>query len=1133
MPIHGRPYVPVLDFREVQNVFKDAWNYEYNCFFEQPITDDHTTSIRSSSRRRSSESKSTRNSRKSSKPSLASWARKNSIARQSFRDESQFHRRVKIKETVEMYNDAKTQFTNITMSAYLRCLCEDFQNYYTQNEASIEENTITPIPAENQPRHANTHQRLPTEFRYVRNVQNVSFNGCYVYRSNDLVVFVIPDLHAAKKRLDGENGMLQPFTFQNARTDDTTEEQTMTDKQKKEYLLSVEYRNIWFRAFFYKLDATHSTTLTKIDSWRDLTVQEAKAIQQFDTIYRTTLTKLYFSNQSSQNKTILEDYFNALVEYPCQRDPFFSASYYFKNPSSNHIQEGWRMFNTFFLRQLLNRIVSSKGKYGSITKEIYVNQYIFERCYRDHLIADERFALQRILDIEIGRSLMNIEAKRDVLYSAFECYKFHQLNRIADLSATSSQSVPLQTSSQTVLLGTVAPMTPPLHKTPQFTVQQLLTQLVFVVNPKARNNPTQPTQQKQKWVRKVSITKAIKEHYTLERDKRVIIDCLNKLTPEACRRSKAIEVDKYLRKMFDESPKEDESYDDESIENIQKDTRRLFTSKTPENLFTANQRDVDWSSKLDMSAEMWMDLYYWSFLYDVLQGYQNWDENNVYEKITSTKTSYTSRRSRKSIGQRPKQDGLHASGKVVYIQSQKAPRTTERVSLELVKQKPAIGVSEAIENLTHYNIHNIFQSYAKHLYSIVVSEKESPYKKKKKLIQMNFKPKWRILQEARPQQFCPLYTDGEQKYGFVTTKPYDDFCIARFGKCFDTDQLPTIIPQIRELFSNERKGEQAVRYINGIQDDDTVNTVLNPQERQTLDEIVRKQTNKSELQTFLNYVYVDSNNSFVKVELEIKTSVKKMKSYSKNQTLIPPKTCTTDEEFLISLIQGTRLIWNMLQAHENLITQFFQISDDRCTCVVPSENVTLNSVQSILNFIHTNMKTDITKEFLFMGWRIPESYRNIFCRTPNGSIIPFIHMHKYLTTVTPSDSRRQVDEIIKSKIKKNTKLQIRLTENDVKEAMQYKTSNQHQLRQMYYCVNNVLKALHFPPNSCIHHCAYNGERIPHARIQKDRLSWKHIYGHIGSYVSVDRVGKTLSLVDLVEKCNHPEFNEPWFFDFAF
>jgi hypothetical protein len=197
---------------------------------------------------------------------------------------------------------------------------------------------------------------------------------------------------------------------------------------------------------------------------------------------------------------------------------------------------------------------------------------------------------------------------------------------------------------------------------------------------------------------------------------------------------------------------------------------------------------------------------------------------------------------------------------------------------------------------------------------------------------------------------------------------------------------------------------------------------------------------------------------------------------------------------------------------------YFPISDDRCTCVVPDESVSLQDKPTISQwFSCIDSQTKPSSE-LFMGWRIPRGYRPRFCRNHQGHILPLgLVLQTYTTIKCADETKTEAD------------LQIRIDdEQDIKDASQYTKEQLHNLQQQYLLINRVLRKLNITPNSCLYHCA-SGEIIPHARIQCDELSREDIYGHFSGYITVDRIGYSISLSDLmhlskIEKLNNKGFD---------
>ena len=997
--IKRRIYQPVLDQREFERLFHDPHAFEFECFCEDED---------------------------SNAPEYAEWR-------------ANGHSRIKIKETFELYKFVQTQrrvspdYTNY--SAYLKTLFADFNAYYKHHHTDISLNTLHAI--EKSPE----NPVEPSEFHYLRNLHDVKFNGCYMYedRKTGMVCFVIPDLPTVKKRLDGEFGMLQPVQKKTH-----IDQSIHTEKDPmKHFLCQLEYRNIWFRVYFFRTDTEDN--LTPIYAWRDLTTDEAKALRTFDEVYRKELTKQYFpllgarrastgssdtlsrrrskrkssrrsrrksmggtihsttEKYTEQQQTWVADYFNALVEYPSHRDQCLSASYYFKNPISRHLQDGWRFFNTFFFRQLLHRIVESDCEYNTITKEMYVNRVVFEKYYQSKMTKEPQYNLQldiqKIVENEWQETTAStnyiIPARRreaynthreaynthreniyDRLYAAFDCYKFHMLNEIATEHPTPAAE----------------------HPTP--TVEGILKKLVSVVcNDEVARAPSNNTER------------------------------IATLTVEACRLCKTKEVYKYLCKMMGAVPDTCLYTSSESVR-VEEACKKLFKTQTYESLLEANETDVKWSSQLDVFEEMWFDLYYWSYVFETQQGFDNWQANE--QTTVYSKLSRRTQRLSPNTGCRKQLLTSRVSKNGKTRRKSQTHHFVEHPSeLQPSLTKPD---EDLLSSLKACNIMNVNHSFG-HLYTITVVSGS-----KTSIIQMNAKS---------PKRLC------------------DEYTLSPLQKCFQSSDIRSGFVSMRDDALIEAVRPKCPNYMLKVDVDD-LTSIQHLTER---------------MYEFLNHYKID------------KTTVE-----------FPSKA------FLLRIVNGTQNIWDA-QYDVSTLSQYFPISDDRCTCVVPDESVSLQDEPTIRQWTRSIGSQMKPSSGVFMGWRIPHGYRHQFCRNHQGHILP-------LSLVLQSYPTKDADE---------TKKHIIIDDyQDIKDASQYTKKQLYNLQQQYLLINRVLRKLHIPPNSCLYHCA-SGEIIPHARIQCDNLSRKDIYGHFSGYITVDRIGYSISLSDLIhlskiEKLNDKRFD---------
>jgi hypothetical protein len=266
------------------------------------------------------------------------------------------------------------------------------------------------------------------------------------------------------------------------------------------------------------------------------------------------------------------------------------------------------------------------------------------------------------------------------------------------------------------------------------------------------------------------------------------------------------------------------------------------------------------------------------------------------------------------------------------------------------------------------------------------------------------------------------------------------------------------------------------------------------------------------------------------------------------------KKTTSPREFITKLFNGTQDIWTCvfenpslngeaIEKYHSILRKMFPISDDRSICIVPSEDISLSN-QELVNELYSTLSTSTNgvdlrhKHIVCQGWYLPKELRKFYSRSPYGNIIPVRCMRKYVgcsdescwfAAAEPTNEDFNVD-----------------TSSNVLIALDCKHKDRHNITQAYATISRVFEFRDIYPNSCLLHIV-SGTNIPHYRMEaidvkrvngyRDSSNYSHsghMHGHLSTYNPKERIGFSLTLVELLSKVDTETYDDKTAFcDYTF
>lgn len=1014
--------------------------------------------------------------------------------------------RIKIQETYILYtvkakhNDVHQKDTQC--SPYLKQLRVDFQQYYTDNITStITSNTLCQIPVKAIPANdtsSTVQHTLPTEFEYLQSVpkkEGSTDSLCHYYHSDthNMLLFAIPDIATAKKRLDGEHGMFKPFQFMQDELRTAYNEKIPKERQKA-FLKSIKYRNIHFVVYPFTIV---DDELQPIYSWRDITVPQAEMLKQFDTQYRDMLTNHYanlpiFNLKNVNSAQALSNYFTAYVEHPSITDQCFCFSYEFTNPYSKTIQASWRFFNLMFLRQMLNRIVITNGQYCKITKDVFVNYSVFKKYYLPYIQRLDQYKLVGLMKVE------NLSC--ETFFQFLDCFKFKLLIESANRPNTIQTKV---NNSQLSVVNMLNIMINALGLT-----NTPVSGLVTIMNLRKQVN-------------------LIKTHDWNKLHSKLVFGYLSLL---------------YENENTDSTTTDTQDYCERS--------KALFHNKTVQELIDANKTDIKHATQLDMSYERFLDIYYWEYIYDRVTDYED------RQKITETRARILiNRNSRRQNKQRlTTDDSLHkkwprgetvkgGNRRTIVVKSSKQvvkakggyrkTRVRRRFRGQQVRQTKRAEHTEQERNGLRSKRYrrNRMNKTIGGAPPVVYTSSPLEQNNNKFPAETGRKNKSAYLQEG-------MKVDAVQMSRFIIKRVYDSYIHWKSVVVVQDDTQQT----------------ERVIHVN-FHDNDTLNEKCKGQ----VEELYRAGSNTYGFAAF-KPVNIDEKNTFQKVDIQ--SYYQGFNRYDDDSQVyfdmgVEDKQVDVRKEsdlkegnspYIERILKGTQNIWADVFTNQSdeikreerhrVLRRVFPISDDRCTCVVPSEDVSLSTETDVSAFYDAfckyesdNTPVDLKHKYTrLLGWHLPVEHRQFYSRTPYGNIIPLRCMKHY---VYNDDTKSQQFEIDVNNIIQKQGYTIDATENTLI-AANYTLKNKDSLLQTYVLLNRVFQYLGIMPNSSAVH-ALSTANMPHHRMEcpeVKRLSgWRNkrlynhtanMHGRVNTYNPKTRVSYTMLLVELLSKAEMKE-----------
>lgn len=987
--VQPRVYQPALDHAEIQDYINDPENHIFEVLFRyEPV--------------------------------------KHSLA--------QSHKsRIKVQETRELYNSVKVTHPPITTplsscSPYWKQLHTDFETYFRANKLNIQSVNSSLTQIQCRPRFTQ-----PTEFDYLRSIalnkDDSTLSGCFYYYNEhqNLILFAIPDILTAQKRLDGKYGMFLPFVFMQ---DELEVAHSAADEQikRRSFLKSIQYRNIHYAV--YPFIIRDDDQLVPIFSWREMTTDQANVFESFDSAFRMKLTDHYTkeyqtkienydilkidiqsiknniskmtelhnflshtshsqsrslpfgpsnikkwqklkndanrknifncllgSLQLQQHKEYLSNYFCAYVEHPKPYDQYLSFEYEFVNPFSKTIQDPWRFFNVMLLRQLINRIQITNGKYCNITKDVFVNTNVFQTYYSQWVITQDQYIFVQ----QLKQNGLTCED----MFKILDCFKFTLLieayNNLFNNTITNTTECIPDAPDVLTMLNTIY-------------------KKVFNVGESA-----------------LSITLVV----ALFKQNMKDIDTIHQRF-----------VYIYLSLLHTNTEPTLALGANENYERFVCDARQLFVNKSIIEFVEINKKDIRCAETIDLSYEEKLDVYYWWYIHQ--------EHNSCMHR-----RDFTRRRKggcvRSSVKKRRKK--LLLSNKKHKKQKTRKTRRGGVFPIDPLSRAISSSNCEGSASFSdisqkNYLVKRVYGSYI-HKISVVVLDTET---QDECVLHIN------TIQGRRSSQLykCPqtIYRAGENRYGFIK---------------FKTPEINAI--HIRDVTKFVQQCNMYNSSIDNFITKGVADGTYNP------------------LHTF--GIHPDG-------KLHNKTPV-----------------------YMRQLFFGTQNIWNILcdagiedkNTHRVLMTMF-PITDDRGMVVIPCERTSLKTELEVKEYINTSQKTSSkqpTQNFYVekMGWVIPKEYRELYWRSPIGDILPMICFNKYICAID-NDTNTYIEETLRSPVS---------AQNNVLLGAQFTQDHIKSIHKIHSTLNRICCFSGFHPNSCAMHMV-SGTNVPHFRIETVDITMK-------------------------------------------
>jgi len=1017
--------------------------------------------------------------------------------------------RLLIQETHELYEEVKKQRARDSPSPYWTSLQTSFQNYFKENQSRIHSDDLVQIPI------AIAEQPLQNEWDYLCSQgMNETHSGCFCFQNteNQLILFAIPDIMTSRQQLSSESAfsMFRPFDFTFMKKEWSSLNTNLSDAQPPNQntinqllLKCVPYRHINFSVFVFTYD-DKDATLKPVYSWRDIDVAKAGVLKTFDEKFRQKLMEHYTSNLDTiqplltNAKAYLSNYFCAYVEDPKPYDQFLSLDYEYVNCYSKTINDSWYFLNVMLLRQVINRIEISNGKYCQITRNVFVNTSVFTNNYLPFVQTQKGYVL--------ANSLCEYNINCERVFNVLDTYKFMLLKEQALTDAASAPA------------SAPAPQVGPDDSEIDSTLRDIC-ERVF------RNKPPD------------NCTNIIQ----------YFVYAMMMSSDETLQRKHEDAVYAYLRVLHEYyTPiRKDLSTAEQSAE--------LFRGKTVEDLITANEKDIRCAENVDFSYEKKLDIYYWSYVHKHVREYIDTVGDSTKAQTNSSRRHSSRRRS-----------SCRHSSRHYSIRSQSNTERSQE-SGGGVKRWSAVRRASTSQRRCRRCTHP--------------RTKHKTEKKKKGGRPIRYKQgtsesscgtdMYRVdkivkTQPANPQPNPGLTISQMKEKKFTIKRMYDSYLHAK-SLVVTEATAPTAEPEEKILHVNLHTPDKFKKLY-----DDTKPTYLYSDGNGSKYGFIQKTLKGDQKTTFLN----STTNAFHEMDINLTTYCKFMDSKSIRPYVAEKKgetngktdvrytynlnreKKTSPRKFITKLFNGTQDIWTCvfeipslngeaIEKYHSILRKMFPISDDRSICIVPSEDISLSN-RELVNELYSTLSTSTNgvdlrhKHIVCQGWYLPKELRKFYSRSPYGNIIPVRCMRKYV-----GDSANDNDSWFAAAKPASEDFNVD-TSSNVLIALDCKHKDRHNITQAYATISRVFEFRDIYPNSCLMHIV-SGTNIPHYRMEaidvkrvngyRDSSNYsnsEHMHGHLSTYNPKERIGFSLSLVELLSKVDTETYDDKTeFCDYTF